>query len=167
MRCANINDLEKIYRIIEDAKKALAEDKVDQWQNGIPTFENLKNDLNLKESFVYEKNKEILAYARLMTSYEPTYKIVEEKFKDHGKSLTVHRFAVKKDVKKGGVGSKFFQEILAYAKSKSCTSVRIDTHKDNFKMRNFIKKFNFSEVGIIFTDDNGALKERIAYELIL
>ena len=36
MRIAEIKDLDEIMAIINDGKKALKKDGVDQWQNGLP-----------------------------------------------------------------------------------------------------------------------------------
>lgn len=167
MRIAGIKDLNEIMSIINDGKKALKKDGVDQWQNGLPDRGGVLENILTGESFVYEKNGEILAFAYLKKSYEKDYINIEKDFKKHGSCLTIHRLSVKEKAKKSGIGSKFFEEIIAYAKNIGLESIRIDTHPDNFKMQNLIGKFSFTKIGFCTVDDKIRRSKRIVYELVL
>jgi possible acetyltransferase len=166
MRKANFKDLEKVSDIVEEAKKSLKNDGVDQWQNGTPNLSLLGQQVSRNNSYVYEKYGEVLAYAYLSPDYDPTYASVRKAMKGDN-SITIHTLCVNKDKMGKGIGSLFFEQIKDFAVKNNKDSLRIDTHKDNFRMRGLIKKFGFSYIGIIYINDNGIAKPRYAYELLL
>ncbi|WP_297282033.1 GNAT family N-acetyltransferase [uncultured Anaerococcus sp.] len=166
MRKANFKDLKKVNIIIDKAKESLKNDGVDQWQNGTPNLPLLGQQVSRNNSYVYEKDDEVLAYAYLSPDYEPTYASVMKYMK--GRSpITVHTFCVDKDMAGSGIATAFFEEIEDFARENGKDSIMIDTHEDNFRMRGLIGKMGFSYIGPIYIDDNGKIMPRLAYELIL
>lgn len=166
MRKAQYKDIDNIMKIINDAKKSLRKDKVDQWQKGVPNIENIKNDIDNQKGYVYYNKDNILAYAFLKDGIEESYEVQEDKFK-YKNYLTIHRFCVDGNYRRENIATKFFGEIYEYARKRGFDSIRIDTHRDNFKMRGFIRKNKFSKVATVYVDYNGVKKERIAYELYI
>lgn len=166
MRKANLKDLKNIINIIDQAKAALKDDGVDQWQNGSPDNMLVGRQITRNSSYVYEKDGNILAYAYLSEDYEPTYAAVMSLVKGNN-AYTIHTFCVADEAKGKGVASKFFDEIVTFAKENDKDSLRIDTHEDNFKMRGLIEKMGFQFLGQIYIKDNGQTKPRLAYELLL
>ena len=166
MRKASLKDLKNITNIIDQAKESLKNDGVDQWQNGSPDNMLVGRQITSGNSYVYEMDENILSYAYLSEDYEPTYAAVMNLVKGYN-AYTIHTFCVAKEAKGKGVASKFFDEIIAFAKENGKDSLRIDTHEDNFKMRGLIKKMGFEFLGKIYIKDNGQTKPRLAYELLL
>lgn len=166
MRKANLKDLKNIIDIIDEAKVALKDDGVDQWQNGSPDNMLVGRQITRNSSYVYEKDENILAYGYLSEDYEPTYAAVMSLVKGNN-AYTIHTFCVADEAKGKGVASKFFDEIVTFAKENGKDSLRIDTHEDNFKMRGLIEKMGFQFLGQIYIKDNGQTKPRLAYELLL
>lgn len=166
MRKAEIKDINEIKYIIDNAKRSLKEDGVDQWQIDSMDEEFLRSQINSKKSYVYEEKGEILAYAYLSDEKEEAYRVYEGDLQGEA-PLTIHTFAVRGDMKKKGVSMKFFIDIIKYAGENSFDSLRIDTHEDNVKMRGLINKMGFKTVGEIFIDEEGKKKPRICYELLL
>lgn len=82
-------------------------------------------------------------------------------------SITVHTFCIDSDFGKQGIATKFFNEIIDFARDENRDAIEIDTHEDNFRMRGLIEKMGFSYMGIIYVNDNGIPMPRVAYELIL
>ena len=70
MRIAEIKDLDEIMTIIDDGKKALKKDGIDQWQNGLPDREGICENIRTGQSFVYAEDGEILSFAYLKKAYE-------------------------------------------------------------------------------------------------
>ena len=70
MRRAEIKDINKIEYIIENAKKALKEDGIDQWQIGSMDRDFLCNQIIKGKSYVYEDKGEVKAYAYLSDDKE-------------------------------------------------------------------------------------------------
>ena len=165
MRKAEINDIKKLVNIIDEAKKNLKADGIDQWQIDSMNEEFLLKQVKTGKSFVYEDG-EILAYAYLSDEKEEAYKVWEDDFA--GKNpITIHTFAVHSQMTKRGVAMKFFIDIIKYAKKYQFDSLRIDTHEDNYKMRGLINKLGFKKIGNIFIDEEGRKKPRICYERLL
>ena len=167
MRIAEIKDLDEIMTIIDDGKKALKKDGIDQWQNGLPDREGIYENILTGESFVYEENGKILSFAYLKKAYEEDYREIEKDFKNHGPYLTIHRLSVRESAKKKGVAKKFLDQIISYGKDSKLDAIRIDTHPDNYKMQNLIKKFSFEKVRICTVDDKIKRSKRYVYELVL
>ena len=166
MRIATFNDLDKIYKIIEKAKDSLKNDGVDQWQKGSPDRGLLARQISRNRAYVYEKDGQVIAYAYLSEDYEPTYASVRNMMKGEN-SITVHTFCIDSDFGKQGIATKFFVQILDFARDEKRDAIEIDTHQNNFRMRGLIEKMGFSYMGIIYVNDNGTPMPRIAYELIL
>ncbi len=166
MRRAEIKDINKIEYIIENAKKALKEDGVDQWQIGSMNRDFLKNQIIKGKSYVYEDKGDLMAYAYLSDDKEAAYEDLEDNFKGEN-YITIHTFAVDVESREKGLGSRFMMEILKYGVNQNLDSLRIDTHQDNFRMRSLLNKFGFKKIGKISIDEEGKKKLRIAYELIL
>ena len=76
MRKANLSDLKNVNEIVDDAKIALKNDGIDQWQNGSPDIMLLGRQISSENAFVYDNDDKILAYAYLSEDYEPTYAAV-------------------------------------------------------------------------------------------
>lgn len=166
MRIATFNDLDKIYKIVEKAKESLKNDGVDQWQKGSPDRELLARQISRNRAYVYEKDGQVIAYAYLSEDYEPTYASVRNMMKGEN-SITVHTFCIDSDFGKQGIATKFFGQIIDFARNEKRDAIEIDTHEDNFRMRGLIEKMGFSYMGIIYVNDNGIPMPRVAYELML
>lgn len=158
--------MRKIEEILKGAKDSLEKDGVDQWQRGYPNLDQVREDLERGEGFVFEEEGEVLAYAFLKAEREETYLPIEDSFKGQ-RPLTIHRFCVSQSKRKGGVGTRFFKEIMAYGRENSFDSLLIDTHRDNFRMRGLIGKFDFTYKCLIYVDDAGIQKERLCFERLL
>ena len=166
MREAGIRDIKKIVNIIENAKKSLKKDGVDQWQIDSMNEKFLQGQIETGKAFVYEDKGEILAYCFLSDEKEKAYKVWEDDFE--GKSpLTIHTFAVNTRARQKGIATRFFIDIIKHAEKNSFDALRIDTHEDNFKMRGLINKLGFRKIGQIFIDEEGVKKPRICYERLL
>jgi hypothetical protein len=99
IRLSKTEDIPDIMIIIGDAKTYLASQNIDQWQNGYPNTEQVKNDIIKDESYVVvnDKNK-IIATSMFTTNSEPTYKIIDgnwiiDESENYG---VIHRMAIKK-----------------------------------------------------------------------
>lgn len=166
MRKAKFSDLDKVNLIIESAKSSLKNDKVDQRQKGSPDRALIARQISRNRAYVYEFDNEVSAFAYLSEDFEPTYTSVIKDMKGNN-YITVHTFCVDGTLSGKGIGKKFFDEIIEFAKKENRDSVRIDTHEDNFRMRGLIEKMGFTYVGIIYVDDGGRTMPRFAYELLL
>lgn len=159
---ADIKMLDQIVPLFDDAIKELKLLNINQWQNGYPNIESIKEDINSSNGYVYLKDNVVQGYCYLGFGIDDTYNRI-----DNGKWFTtkpyivIHRLVVSKDNKRNNVAKSLLEYAINIAKEANL-NIRVDTHKDNIKMNNWIKKNNFIYCGIIYVKD---LSPRLAYEL--
>ncbi|MDD3026834.1 MAG: GNAT family N-acetyltransferase, partial [Erysipelotrichaceae bacterium] len=66
-------DIPQIMAIIDEAKSYLKSQNINQWQDGYPNSDVIKNDIILDRSFVLEDDGRIVATAMLEVAIDPTY----------------------------------------------------------------------------------------------
>ncbi len=166
LRKARNTDIDKIEPMIYMAKNSLKNDGVDQWQKSNPNKEMIISQIAKGDGFVIYEGDDIYGYTKFTKEAEPTYEILKDKFKGYD-YYVIHTFMVdsKKNIR--GLGKDFMRLLIKFAKDNNKDSIRVDTHHDNFRMRGLLEKFSFVEIGDIKVDEDGVLKARIAYELVL
>ena len=163
LRKAKSTEIEKIMSIIEDGVKFLKQQGINQWQHGSPGCSDVENDIKQGTSYVYELDGEIVGTAMLNT-YDADYEKYPTLWSSCNNYLVIHRLAIKEECRSQGVGHKFMNDIILFAKENNVEYIRIDTHKDNKIMRKFLCSFGFEEKGIIKSIMKNILddKDRIA-----
>lgn len=156
------SDLKKIIEMVNQAKEYFKLNNINQWQNGYPCFETILNDIENGCNYVLEKEGIIVASTAVMFGREETYdKIYEGKWLTNEDYTVIHRIVVDNKFKGLGLASKILDEVEVISKKKNIYSIKIDTHKDNLSMQNFIYKNNFKYCGRIILKDG---QERVAFE---
>lgn len=156
IRASEIKDLNSVMGIYERARRFMqAQGNSNQWINGYPSEELIKQEIGNNHSFVCEnENGEIVGTFCFIIGDDPTYTRI-----DNGKWLndhpygTIHRLA--SSGKEKGVSDKCIQWCFT-----QCKNIRADTHHDNTIMQSILKKHGFEECGIIYISNGTA---RIAY----
>ena len=78
IRLAFPNEVDAIMKVMEDAKKCLAESGSDQWQNGYPNIDIIIDDIISGQAYVALEEGELLAYAAVTKSPEKAYEAIYE-----------------------------------------------------------------------------------------
>ena len=160
LRKADINDVDAILDIINQAKQYLKSQNIDQWQNGYPNLESTIKDIKDGNSYVICDNEKVIATAAIIDDKDPNYEIIENgQWLSSFDYICVHRVACLPNYKGKGVAGQFLQ----YAKSLNRKSVRIDTHEKNMSMQRMILKHDFEYCGIVYMSDGA---KRFAYEWV-
>jgi ribosomal protein S18 acetylase RimI-like enzyme len=161
-RHAELKDIIEIMKIIKDAQKYLKNNNIDQWQNNYPNRKTIENDIKSKNSYVLEKDKQVIAYSAFIFAKDKTYQnIYKGKWLNDNDYAVIHRLAVAEDYKGQGIASLLIEELEKQASANGINTIRIDTHQDNLSMQKLIKKNNFIYCGIIYTETNA---KRLAYQ---
>jgi GNAT superfamily N-acetyltransferase len=162
-RKGEISDLPRMMEIVRQAQVSIGKLGIDQWQNGYPTEELMRNDIENGYSFVLTADAgEVIAIASLIYNYEPTYdKIYGGEWLSNGDFIVVHRMAVAEEYRKKGIASQLLKEVVKQAIIKNIPSFKIDTHEGNIPMRRTFESNGFKYCGRIYLRD-GHL--RVAYE---
>ncbi len=159
-RMANELDRESILNIYLEGANALKEDGVDQWQGQyVPSFKDVDEHLGV-DLYVLEYHKRIVSTACLVEGIDENYENINGKWNTSIPYISIHKVATSNEYKKQSFGRKMMSYIENFAKRKRM-DLRIDTHKDNKKMRNFIISCGYKYTGEVILQ--GEL-ERLGYD---
>ncbi len=167
IRKTEITDLDVVMPIFDEARATIAALGIDQWQNGYPSEEVIKADIEKEQSRVAELDGEICATFALIFDGEPTYDKIYDGEWLTGKSesyIAIHRVAISVAMRGRGIAGEIIDYAVDAARSLGRRSIRIDTHRGNIVMRKMLEKQGFSYCGVIYIADDA---ERVAYERVL
>lgn len=159
-RMANESDRESILEIYLEGAEALKNDGVDQWQGHyVPSFKDVDEHLGV-DLYVLEYHKRIVSTACLVEGIDEDYENINGKWNTSIPYISIHKVATSNKYKKQSFGRKMMYYVENFAKRKRM-DLRIDTHKDNKKMRNFIVSCGYKYTGEVILQ--GEL-ERLGYD---
>lgn len=157
-------DLGQVMEIIHLAQENFRKLSIDQWQNGYPNEEIIKQDMEKGQSYVFEQEGRIDGTAVISCEREWTYDRIKGGSwvtGDEKAYLVIHRIATHDRAKRTGTAGRVLKYAEELGRELGRQSIRIDTHPDNHAMRKFLEKQGFCFCGHIYLSD-GAL--RYAYE---
>ena len=162
-RMANESDRESILNIYLEGANALKEDGVDQWQGQyVPSFKDIDEHLAI-DLYVLEYHRKIVSTVCLVEGIDEDYENIKGKWNTSIPYISIHKVATSNKYKKQSFAKKMMSYIENLAKRKRM-DLRIDTHKDNKKMRNFIISCGYKYTGEVVLQ--GEL-ERLAYDKVI
>lgn len=162
-RMANESDRESILEIYLEGAEALKNDGVDQWQGQyVPSFKDIDEHLGI-DLYVLEYHRKIVSTVCLVEGIDEDYENIKGKWNTSIPYISIHKVATSNKYKKQSFAKKMMSYIENLAKRKRM-DLRIDTHKDNKKMRNFIISCGYKYAGKVVLQ--GEL-ERLAYDKII
>ncbi len=165
IRRAAETDLPAIGALYREARKALGQAGVDQWQGEYPNEDSAREDMARGWCYVAEDQGRVVATACLGFGQDPTYDVIEKGgWQSTGDYGFLHRAAVSASAKGKGIAPMFFQELVGQARARGVGAIRGDTHRDNQPMRRVMEKCGLEYRGIIYAEDGTA---RMAYERVL
>ncbi|MFA6830257.1 MAG: GNAT family N-acetyltransferase, partial [Bacilli bacterium] len=153
--------------IISDAKLLLSKES-NQWQNGYPNEEVLRDDISTHSLFGFYEDKELISIMALKKGIDSNYSHIEGRWltMPNENDLCIHRLAVKASYYSKGIGDAMIKQAIFYAKAHKNRIIRVDTHKNNLAMRHLIMKNGFIYCGIVslqaYADYDDSL--RLAFE---
>ncbi len=156
---ATYKDLKEIDKLAELVINDMEISKIDQWKTGYPAFSDFEKDMLDKALYIYKEDNKILGSITILKENEEAYKTISSWIKE--KSIVIHRMLVHPKYRNKGIAQILLNNAIIYAKASKYDSIKIDTHLNNYKMRNFLKKNGFIELEYLESID------RLAYELVL
>ena len=164
-------DTNALTALFAEARQTIAALGIDQWQNGYPSAEVIKEDVQAERSYAVKQGEALCGTFVLLFDGEPTYDVITQGEWLTGTQKTgktrytaIHRVAIAVASRKTGVAGKIIRYAQEQAKAHGHVSLRIDTHAGNVPMRRMLEKNGFVYCGVIFLQDGA---ERVAYEKIL
>lgn len=162
-RMANESDRESILEIYLEGAEALKTDGVDQWQGQyVPSFKDIDEHLGI-DLYVLEYHRKNVSTVCLVEGIDEDYENIKGKWNTSIPYISIHKVATSNKYKKQSFAKKMMSYIENFAKRKRM-DLRIDTHKDNKKMRNFIISCGYKYTGEVVLQ--GEL-ERLAYDKVI
>tara|TARA_B110001452_G_scaffold198486_1_gene168475 strand:+ start:173 stop:682 length:510 start_codon:yes stop_codon:yes gene_type:complete len=162
-RPAKISEAFEIWQILKDAIQRRKEDGSNQWQDGYPNMDVVKNDIERKIGFVLTQNDNIIGYTAIIINDEPDYINIEGKWLTNQDFMVYHRVAISKKFLAKGMAKKMMKLIEEYALSKNIYSLKADTNHDNIPMLKIFEKMGYSFCGTVHIRQS----PRKAYEKVL
>ena len=162
-RPAKNSEASKIWQILKDAIQRRKEDGSNQWQDGYPNMDVVKNDIERKIGFVLTQNDNIIGYTAVIINDEPDYINIEGKWLTNQDFIVYHRVAISKKFLAKGMAKKMMKLIEEYALSKNIYSLKADTNHDNIPMLKIFEKMGYSFCGTVHIRQS----PRKAYEKVL
>ena len=162
-RLAKISEAFEIWQILKDAIQRRKEDGSNQWQDGYPNMDVVKNDIERKIGFVLTQNDNIIGYTAVIINDEPDYINIEGKWLTNQEFMVYHRVAISKKFLAKGMAKKMMKLIEEYALSKNIYSLKADTNHDNIPMLKIFEKMGYSFCGTVHIRQS----PRKAYEKVL
>lgn len=151
IRPAVKSDLEALMRIFENAKQIMrSSGNMLQWTDGYPSEAVVLKDIRNGHCHVACENGEIIATMALIPGPDPTYTHIEGTWPDDKPYYVIHRLATTAPGK--NIASQMFDWAYGYIATKSCSTIRIDTHRDNCIMKHILTKYGFTECGVIYLE---------------
>ncbi len=163
LRKATPSEQNAIWEILQQAIEQRRRDGSEQWQNGYPNEQTVKNDIANGYGYVLVEDDSIIAYAAVIFDIEPAYTDIKGKWLTDGEYVTVHRVATSNAIKRKGMGTQLLQMIEELASEQKVYSVKIDTNFDNVPMLKIMDRLGYTYCGEVFL--SGA--PRRAYEKVL
>lgn len=157
IRSTEICDIQDVLKIYDKARAFMrATGNHHQWSEGYPSRQSLEADIKEGCSYVVEMSGVIVASFYFKFGEEPTYKqIFDGQWLNDAPYGVIHRAA------SDGTVNGMMKTILDFCLTK-CSSIRIDTHRDNKVMRRALISYGLEYCGIIHLANGD---ERLAYQL--
>ena len=165
LRKTTIEDISRVMEIIEQGRAYLKLSNVDQWQNGYPNEEIIREDIVDGYGYVLECEGKIVGTVALSFDGEPWYdNIYNGKWLTNEDFLVIHRLAVSDDVRGKDAAAEIMRKAKDLCAQRGICSIKIDTHEDNVIMQKFVKKNGFEYCGLVILGSEG---ERLCFEKVL
>lgn len=158
---AGYGDLDRISEIIGKAVEYFRGAGIPQWQNGYPSREIIKKDIDDGYYYVAKIDGEIVAGAYISAEHEPTYDQIDGAWLNDSKYCCIHRICVDNRYKGKGIAGAIVRKAEDIARHNRSRNLRCDTHEKNKSMRRMLEKNGFLLCGNI-TLENG--DPRVAYQ---
>lgn len=163
LRKATTAEIPQIWDILQQAIARRKEDGSNQWQDGYPNPEVIKNDIDKNAGFVLTEGETIIGYTALLISDEPEYDKIVGKWLTNNDFVVFHRVAISEDHLGKGLATKLVGFIEDFAISNKIYSIKADTNFDNFAMMKVFEKLGYVYCGEVYFRGSA----RKAYEKII
>lgn len=154
IRRGTAEDALRLDAIARAVAKGLHAEGIDQWSDAYPSAADFRRDAEAGGLYVWEAEGTIHGSLSLLPDTEAVYRTIAW---PEGLAFVIHRVMVDPACRKSGIGGTLLAEAVRIAREQGAVLLKVDTHPDNARMRRFLEKAGFREVGWL------AAIHRVAY----
>ena len=143
---ADINDLEEIYSLYQNAIIAMEKDNIHQWDEIYPDKDILKEDITKNQMYIGKTDNKIAVCFVLSEECDEEYKNGCRKHTD-SRFNVIHRLCVNPLFQNQGIAAKTLEYIENLSKSEGYDSIRLDCFTQNPYSRKLYDKAGYSITG--------------------
>lgn len=163
-----LDDLNELMDIYDLARvRMVNEGNLTQWDNREVFKTEIIDYINKKILYKVIENDEIVGYFAYIYDIEHAYDVIDGKWLNQDKYITIHKIASKYNNK--GIGGFIIKYVIDRCKNEGIYNIKIDTHKNNLSMNKFLTNKGFINCGVISLtlDFNDEYSLRNAYQLVI
>ena len=144
IRKATLKDLRQLEELYAHARSEMVKNgNPHQWRDIEPKIETIVSRINDGVHYIIENNGAICGAFSLILGKDPTYSYIEGQWVNDLPYVTIHSIASNNIIK--GILKAAFDYGFNI-----CSTIRIDTHKDNKIMIHLLEKHGFTFCGTIY-----------------
>ena len=162
-RKAEISEADSIWKLLQEAIIRRKNDGSNQWQDGYPNLNVVKNDIEKGYCFVLVEGEKIIGYVAVIINNKPAYETIKGKWLTNDDFVVIHRVAIDENYLGKGLAKKIINHVEDFALQNNIYSIKADTNFDNFAMMKIFENLNYTLCGEVLL--RGA--PRKAYEKVL
>lgn len=131
-----------------------------QWPDNFPNAERIHKDIADLQGYILLVDDTVAAYLYLGFDGDSNYLEIDGSWLYHEPYAVIHRLALDAQFRGRGLATVIFRLAEQICIRRGCYCLRIDTHQDNKRMQNVLKKNGFSFCGTVMQETG----KRMAYE---
>jgi len=162
-REASLADQSQIWDILQQAIARRKADGSNQWQDGYPNPEVVRNDIEKGVGFVLTEEDEVVGYTAVLINDEPEYANIEGEWLTNGDFVVFHRVAISDKHTGKGLAKKILGFIEEHARLNNIHSIKADTNFDNMAMMKTFENTGYVYCGEVYFRGS----PRRAYEKVI
>lgn len=154
IRKANLEDLELVMSFIEMTKEDFKANGIDQWQNGYPNDDSIKDDISIRRAYVCTLDDQVVAYFYFSNETDPFYnEISQGQWLNDNPYFVIHRFVVDPKMRGKGIAKWIMEQCSNMIIKFNVDDIRVDTHPDNSGMLSLLKSCSYQYCGKVTVND--------------
>ena len=147
IRLARAEELDSVYRLVQDATRHMDEQGIPQWDEIYPSKAVLNGDIENQQMYLIEVEGRVAGFTVINEDQSPKYADVDWKY--DGRVLVVHRLTIHPDYQRQKLASHLmdFAEEMAATENYDC--IRLDAFTLNPTAFGMYEKRGYRRVGIV------------------
>lgn len=145
IRIARKEDIDQIMAIVHETIEDLNQEGNYQWDDKYPTEARFLEDINNNHLYIVESEDKVAGFICMNQEEDEAYQTLEWRLDKP--ALVIHRFAIKRDKLRQGLGTKLVEFAIRFARNKGLNYVKVDTNSKNSRMNRLFQKLGFNYVG--------------------